>query len=185
MGNSYKQPTSSIIASEIIFFYKKGGIRMEVTFKNGKITVIKGSNPDELHYLPDMLLRCNFTGTLNFEFTDPRGKKLENQCMDMYEEFIEEGKDPVKNREFIRFVCELSKIREPFAYYGPKEFQGLHHDGKKIPYQFADYHARALAEVVSNGQQDREDCLYDAFCKSVEQFEKYVDDIMKCFKKKH
>lgn len=106
---------------------------MEVTFKNGKITVIKGSNPDELHYLPDMLLRCNFTGTLNFEFTDPRGKKLENQCMDMYEEFIEEGKDPVKNREFIRFVCELSKIREPFAYYGPKEFQGLHHDGKKYP----------------------------------------------------
>lgn len=157
---------------------------MESTFKNGEIIECKVKNPEELCYLHDVLVRHNFTGTLKFEFTDPRGGELETKCMDMYEEFREEGKDPAKDREFLRLVCELSRLREPFAYYGPKEFHGLHHDGKIMPYHFADFHARALAEVVRNGQQDREDCLYNAFCKSIEAYNKYVTDIVEEISKK-
>lgn len=153
---------------------------MEVTFRNGEITVRKGSNPDEHYYLPDMLLSCNFTGTLNFEFTDPRGEELENMCLDTYDKLKEEGKDPAKDREFTRLVCELSRIREPFAYYGPEEFQGLHRDDKEMPYLFADYHSRALAGVAGDGHQDRADCLCEAFCKGVEDYRKYIDYILKC-----
>ena len=159
---------------------------MEVTFKNGEITECKVNNSDELCYLRNILIRCDFTGTLKFEFTDPRGEELENKCMDIYEKFIEEGrKDPTKDRLFLRLVCELSRIRKPFAYYGPKEFHGLHHDGKIMPYLFADFHARALAEVVGKGQQDREDCLCDAFCRSMENYSSYIDDIIKCISKNH
>ncbi len=158
---------------------------MEVTFKNGEITECKVNNPDELCYLRNILIRCSFTGTLKFEFTNPRGEELEDKCRDTFEKFMEEGKDPVKNGEFIRLICELSKIREPFAYYEPEEFHGLHHDGKMMPYLFADFHARALVEVVNNGQQDREDCLYGAFYKSVEDYKKYLDGIMKCISKNH
>jgi len=149
---------------------------MEVEFKNGKVMSCSVSSPVELHSLKSWMFRCDFTGTLNLEFTDPRDEVLNDMCMDMYEMLKNERKNPVKDKKFILLVRELSKLRVPHAYYGPEEFKGLHHDGKIIPYLFADFHARALAEVVGNGQLNNDEILCDAFIKSAEDYQKYVDD---------
>mgnify|MGYP001050152762 FL=1 len=149
---------------------------MEVEFKNGEIISCSVSNPVELNYLKSIMFRSDLTGTLNFEFTDPRDEALNDLCMERFEMLENEGEDPAKDGNFILLVRELSKLRVPHAYYGPEEFNGLHHDGKAMYYLPADFHARALAEVVGNGQLDNDEILYDAFVKSVEAYQEYVDD---------